>query len=69
MLTESEKLNVEKWNKEQEKLIKYLYNIKLKEKTKYTPKLLKVLFANYSYDISKLDFTLQQFIEYWYSQV
>lgn len=69
MLTESEKLNVENWCNEHEGFIRYLYSIKLKENAKFTPKLLKVLFNNYSYDITKLDFTLEQFIEYWYSQV
>ena len=69
MLTEFERLTVENWCNMHEGFIRYLYSIKLKQNAKLTPKLLKVLFNNYSYDITKLDFTLEQFIEYWYSQV
>lgn len=62
-----EKFNiVETWCNEHEGFIRYLMSITLKENTKFNTKFITHMFNNYSYDFNKLNFTPDEFIEYWY---
>lgn len=57
---------VENWCNKHEGFIRYLMSIKLKENTTFNSKFITQMFNNYSYDFSKLNFTPDEFIEYWY---
>ena len=67
MLTKEKFNNVEVWCNKHEGFIQYLMSITLKENTKFTSKFINQMFKNYSYNFNNLNFTVDEFIEYWYS--